>query len=95
MRAPWQTSKPAPSKPGPSARPLLLLQPLATGQGRPGSGCGLLLGYRIAAMDDERESIQDLSSPEEEEEEGEVVGWRSRDRLQALIRLEHNYSFSM
>ena len=53
-------------------------------------------------MDDERESIQDLSSPEEEEEEeeeeveeGEVVGWRSRDRLQALIRLEHNYSFSV
>ena len=62
-----RTSKPAPSKPGPSGRPLLLLQPLATGQGR-GSGCGLLLGYRIAAMDDERESIQDLSSPEEEEE---------------------------
>lgn len=50
-------------------------------------------------MDDERESIQDLSSPEEEEEEeveeGEVVGWRSRDRLQALIRLEHNYSISL
>ena len=58
-------------------------------------------------MDDERESIQDLSSPEEEVEveeeeeeeeeveEGEVVGWRSRDRLQALIRLEHNYSFSV
>ncbi|GLD45561.1 putative Polycomb group protein ASXL1 isoform X1 [Lates japonicus] len=41
--APWQ-AKPVPSKPGPSARPLLLLQPLATGQGRPGSGCGLLLG---------------------------------------------------
>lgn len=49
-------------------------------------------------MDDERESIQDLSSPEEEEEEveeGEVVGWRSRDHLQALIRLEHNYSISL
>ena len=46
-------------------------------------------------MDDERESIQDLSSPEEEEEEGGEVGWQSRDRLQALIRLEHNYSFSM
>jgi len=54
-------------------------------------------------MDDERESIQDPSSPEEEEEEeeeeemeeGEVVEWRRRDRLQTLIRLEHNYSFSM
>lgn len=51
-------------------------------------------------MDEERESIQDLSSQEEEggeeeeEEEGEVVAWRSRDRLQAQIRLEHNYSFS-
>lgn len=57
-------------------------------------------------MEDDRESIQDLSSPEEEEEvekkkvkmemkQGEVVGWKSRDRLQALIRLEHNYSFLM
>ena len=81
------------------------MQPLATAQRRPVSGCGLLLGYRIAAVDDERESIQDLSSPEEEEEEeeteeeeeemeeGEIVGWRSRDRLRTLIRLEHNYSF--
>ena len=75
------------------------MQPLATGQGRPGSGCGLLLGYRIAAMDEERKSIQDLSSPEEVEvvevEAGEMVGWRSRDCLQALIRLEHNYCFSV
>ena len=48
-------------------------------------------------MDDKPESIQDLSSLEEGEEveEGEVVGWRSRDHLQALIRLEHNYSISV
>lgn len=73
-----------PSRPGPSARPLLLLQPLGTDQGR--AGAGLVLGYRIAAVEDERESTQDPSSPEEQET------WRSRDRLRALIRLEHNYS---
>lgn len=91
-RGPWQTSRPVPSKPVPSAR--LLLQPLARGQGRPVSGCGLLLGYRIAAMNEERESIQDQSSLEEVKEE-EVVGLKSRNFLQNLIRLEHNYSFSM
>ena len=71
------------------------MQPLATGQGRAGVGCGLVLGYRIAAVDDERESTQDLSSPEEEEEEQGEVAWKSRDRLRTLIRLEHNYSLPL
>lgn len=105
-----------PSRPEPSARPLLLLQPLAPSQARRGTGCSLLLGYRIAAADDEPESIQGLLSPEEiqgeeirgeeiqveenQEKEkvakgGKVLGGRSRNRLNVLIRQEHNYSIPM
>lgn len=96
----WQTSRPAPSKPAPNGR--LLLRPLPRGRGRPVSGCGLLLGYRIAAANEEAESTQDQSSPEEEEEEEmeeeeeeEPMGVKSRTFLRSLIRLEHNYSFPM
>lgn len=97
----WQTSKPEPSKPEPRGRPLLLLRPLARGQGRPVSGCGLLLGYRIATVNDEDESTPDPPSlGEGGRKEAETRGRRpakrrSRNRLQTLIRLEHNYSFSM
>lgn len=114
--APWRTSKPVPSRPGPSARPLLLLQPLAPSLARQGTGCSLRLGYRIAAVDDEPESIQGLLSPEEIREEenqgeeireeenqekekvakgGKVLGGRTKNRLNALIRQEHNYSVPM
>ncbi|KAF6739854.1 putative Polycomb group protein ASXL1 [Oryzias melastigma] len=97
----WQTSKPEPSKPEPRGRPLLLLRPLARGQGRPVSGCGLLLGYRIATVNDEDESTPDPPSlGEGGRKEAETRGRRpakrrSRNHLQTLIHLEHNYSFSM
>lgn len=74
----------------PNERPLLLLQPLATGQGRAGVVRGAVLGYRIAAVGGGPESTRARSS--REEAAAEEARWRSRAHLRALIRLEHNYS---
>lgn len=92
-RAPWRTSRPVPSKPVPSGKPLLLLQPLGMGEGLGGAARGVVLGYRIAPAGGVRESTQvPLNLEEEEADEEEELIWRSRNRLRALIRLEHNYS---
>lgn len=82
------------SKPVPSEKPLLLLQPLGMGEGLGGAARGVVLGYRIAPAGGVRESTQVPLNQEEEEEEDEEeeLIWRSRNRLRALIRLEHNYS---
>lgn len=71
-RAHWRTSRPAPSRPEPSERPLLLLQPLAMGQGPAGAAAGLLglgrgavLGYRIAPAGGGHASTRGRSSREE------------------------------
>ncbi|RVE71126.1 hypothetical protein OJAV_G00071600 [Oryzias javanicus] len=82
------------SRRAPRGRPLLLLRPLARGRGRPVSGCGLLLGYRIATVNDDDESTRAPPSPGEGgRREPETRGRRpakrrSRSRLQTLIRLE-------
>ncbi len=57
-RAPWQTSRPVHSKPVPSGKPLLLLQPLGMGEGLGGAARGVVLGYRIAPVGGVRESTQ-------------------------------------